>query len=131
MSLVGARDEIVGTGKQLPDTTIAVQSWSRALPAGASVRLDMWAPDQLWAAYMLSRQRVCSQAPLFGTDYPRVRISRRADYVLVDRRLLKPVDAVGPPLRKNVEWALYRMSPTVPGPDRCSQRMVQTVTSAY
>ena len=130
-ALVGARDEILRTGKQLPEATIAVQSWSRSLPAGASVRLDMWAPDELWAAYMLSRQRVCSQAPLFGTDYPRVRISRKADYVLVDRRLLKPADAVGAPLRENVGWALYRLSPAVPGPDSCSQRMVQTVTSAY
>ena len=60
-----------------------------------------------------------------------MRISRRADYVLVDRRLLRPVDAVGAPLRENAGWALYRMSPTVPGPDRCSQRMVQKVTSAY
>ena len=130
-ALVGARDEIVGTGKQLSDSTIAVQSWSRSLPARASVRLDMWAPDELWTAYMLSRQRVCSQAPLFGTDYPRVRISRRADYVLVDRRLLKPFDAVGRPQRENVGWALYRLSPTVPGPDLCSKRMVQQVTSAY
>ncbi|HEV7460374.1 MAG TPA: hypothetical protein VGN78_07555, partial [Solirubrobacteraceae bacterium] len=130
-ALVGARDEILGTGKQLNESTIAVQSWSRSLPAGASVRLDMWAPDELWAAYMLSRQRVCSQAPLFGTDYPRVPISRKADYVLVDRRLLKPVDAVGTPVRENVGWALYRLSPSVPGRDRCSQRMVQQVTSAY
>lgn len=130
-ALVGARDEIVGTGKQLNDSTIALQSWTRSLPAGASVRLDMWPPDELWAAYMLSRQRVCSQAPLFGTDYPRVRISRKADYVVVDRRLLRPVDATGAPLRENAVWALYRLSPTVPGPDRCSQRMVQEVTSAY
>jgi hypothetical protein len=130
-ALLGARDEILGTGKQLNESTIAVQSWSRSLPAGASVRLDMWAPDELWAAYMLSRQRVCSQAPLFGTDYPRVPISRKADYVLVDRRLLKPVDAVGTPVRENVGWALYRLSPSVPGRDRCSQRMVQQVTSAY
>ena len=130
-ALVGARDEVLSTGKQLGEPTIALQSWSRSLPADASVRLDMWPPDQLWGAYFFSRQRVCSQAPLFHTDYPRVRISRKADYVVVHQGMLEPFDAVGPPLRENRGWKLYRMNPNVPGPDRCSRRMVQEATRAY
>ena len=34
----------------------------------------------------------------------------------------------GPPLRQNDHFTLYRLRPTLPGPDRCSRRMVQTVT---
>jgi hypothetical protein len=124
-ALVGARDEVLGTGKQLGAPTIALQSWSGSLPPSASIRLDMWPPDQLWAAYFLSHQRLCSQAPLLGTDYPHVRISRKADYVIVQHDQLRPVDAVGPPVRQNQGWTLYRMNPAVPGHDRCSQRMVQ------
>jgi len=58
-----------------------------------------------------------------------VPVSRKADYVVVQRPLDKPVDAVGPPLMANSAYQLYRMNPRVPGPDRCSRAMVQTVTS--
>jgi len=130
-ALVGARDEILGTGKQLGQPTIDLQAWSHALPKTASIRLDTWPPDQLWVGYFLSGQRLCSQTPLLGTDYPRVRISRKADYVLTKTVQPKPVDAVGAPLLRNAGWKLYRMNPQVPGPDRCSKRMVQMVKRTY
>jgi hypothetical protein len=76
---------------------------------------------------MLSGQPLCSQKPLLDTSYPHVPVSRKADYVLVQRPLAKPFDAVGPPLMTNTAYALYRMNPDVPGPDRCSRAMVQTV----
>jgi hypothetical protein len=130
-ALVGARDEILGTGKQLGQPTIDLQAWSRSLPKSASIRLDTWPPEQLWLGYFLSGQRLCSRTPLLDTDYPRVHISRRADYVLTKTGRARPVDAVGAPVRQNEGWTLYRMNPSVPGPDRCSKRMVQRVKRAY
>ena len=64
-----------------------------------------------------------------ASSYPHVPVSRKADYVVVQRPLDKPVDAVGPPLMANSAYQLYRMNRRVPGPDRCSRAMVQTVTS--
>jgi hypothetical protein len=51
-----------------------------------------------------------------------------ADYVLVDNEFRRPTDAVGGPLWRGDWYTLYRLGPDLPGPDRCSQRMVQTVT---
>jgi len=39
----------------------------------------------------------------------------------------EPYDAVGPPVMANGEYRLYRLREGLPGGDRCSQRMVQTV----
>jgi hypothetical protein len=75
---------------------------------------------------MLSDHPLCSQRPLDDTSYPHVPLSRAADYVLV-RFLRRPFDAVGPPVRANREYRLYRLAEGLPGGDRCSQRMVQTV----
>jgi hypothetical protein len=68
---------------------------------------------------------VCSRLPLLNTEYPRVKVSRRADYIVSETGAPRPRDATGPALRTNLAYVLYRMSPAVPGPDRCSQRMVQ------
>jgi hypothetical protein len=51
--------------------------------------------------------------------------------VLTKTGRARPVDAVGAPVRQNEGWTLYRMNPSVPGPDRCSKRMVQRVKRAY
>jgi hypothetical protein len=40
-----------------------------------------------------------------------------------------PADALTPALRRLDAFALYRMKPSVPGPENCSRAMVQTVTS--
>ncbi|HEY8865378.1 MAG TPA: hypothetical protein VIM22_00480 [Solirubrobacteraceae bacterium] len=128
-SYAGARQEIRATGFQLGQPTIDLTGFAAAVPRHASIRLDMWAPQQLWAAYFLAARRVCSQAPLRNSQYPSVQISRRADYVIVTRDLRKPFDAIGPPVRANLGYVMYRMDPRVPGIDSCSQRMFEPVTS--
>jgi hypothetical protein len=122
-----ALKELLGTYDQLPKTMIALRGWDKRLPAHASVRLDVEPGPQLWVAYMLSGQRLCSQRPLLDTSYPHVPVSRKADYVLVQRPLAKPFDAVGPVLMQNSAYRLYRLRPGLPGPDRCSRRSVTTV----
>ena len=126
-ALQGAKLETASTFDELPRTTLELRGWAASLPAGASVRLDVQAESQPWPAYMMASRRLCSQRPLDDTAYPHVQVSRAADYVLVWQRR-KPFDAIGPPLRQNGEYALYRLRPGLPGGDRCSQRMIQTVT---
>jgi hypothetical protein len=122
-----ALKELLGTYDQLPKTMIALRDWDKRLPAHASVRLDVEPGPQLWVAYMLSGQRLCSQRPLMGTSYPHVPVSRKADYVIVERPLAKPFDAVGPVLMQNSAYRLYRLRPGLPGRDRCSRKSVTTV----
>ena len=45
--------DIRDTGYQLPQATIQLSAWADSLPKNASIRLDMWPPQQLWAAYFL------------------------------------------------------------------------------
>jgi hypothetical protein len=127
-ALQGARDEMAVTFDQTPRAVVALRDVDARLPPGASVRLDMDPNEQLWAAYMLSGQRLCSRRPLTRTSYPHVPASIDADYVLVDNEFRRPTDAVGGPLWRGDWYTLYRLGPDLPGPDRCSQRMVQTVT---
>jgi hypothetical protein len=114
--------ELNATGSQLPQATIRLADWARSVPAGASIRLDMWPPDQLWAGYFLSSRRLCSQLPLLDTDYPHVAVSRKADYIVATIATGRPADAIGPPLRVNEGYRLYRENPAVPGVDGCTQR---------
>ncbi len=105
-------------------------SLTRDVPAGDSIRLDVDPQQQNWAAYMLHQRRLCSQKPLEGTSYPHVRRSRKADFIVTEVKRPKPIDAIGDePVRRLTSWTLWRTDPAVPGPDRCSQRMVQTVTT--
>jgi hypothetical protein len=123
--------EVKGTGSQLPKTTIQLAGWAKSLPPGASIRLDMWPPNQLWAAYFLSARPLCSQAPLLETDYPHVPVSRKADYIVTSPALSRPRDAIGGWLRVNGGYALYRENPAVPGVSRCSKRRLdQTYSGA-
>ena len=123
-----ARDEVSTTFDQLPRTMLDLRSWTAGLPEDASVRLDVQPGTQLWVAYMLADRPLCSQRPLSDTSYPHVPLSQAADYVVV-RGLRRPFDAVGQPLQRNKELALYRLAPGLPGGDgRCSRRMTQTVT---
>ena len=124
----GASQEVANTFDQLPRELLALQDFDAALPDGASVRLDMNADGrQLWASYMLASQRLCSQKPVLDTSYPHVPISRAADFVLVERGMLKPFDAVGEPVLSQRQFRVYRLRAGLPGGDRCSQKMVQTV----
>ena len=52
------------TYDQLPRTMLALRGCGRAAAAGASVRLDVEPGPQLWVAYMLAGQPLCSQKPL-------------------------------------------------------------------
>jgi hypothetical protein len=129
-AVLGARLELHKHGHQLLAEQLELRDWSRDLPRDASIRLDTWPPNQLWGSYMLARNPLCSQYPLLHTDYPRVELSRKADYILVDwvgadfYRHRPPPDAAGGPLRSNGRFWLYRMKNDVPGPDRCSRRLV-------
>ncbi len=114
--------ELADTGYQLPQTTIQLTDWARSLPRGASIRLDMWPPLQLWAAYMLAPRPLCSQLPLLNTDYAHVAISRKADYIVASLAAGRPADAIGRPLRSNATYRLYRENPAVPGPSACTPR---------
>jgi hypothetical protein len=129
-----ARQELDRTTNQLPQTILGLRDFDRALPEGASVRLDVNPPLQIWVAYMMSGQPLCSPLPLLDTSYPHVPRSRRADYILIERKLLplargRHPDLAGPPVRENPDFLLYRARPGIPGPENCSRRMVQTVTA--
>lgn len=121
-----AREETSSTFDELPRTYLQLQEFSDALPPGSSIRLDMQPGAQLWAAYMLHEHPLCSQRPLSQTAYPHPPLSRAADFVVV-RHLRRPFDAVGAPIMANKEFRVYRLAPGLPGGDRCSQRMIQTV----
>lgn len=121
--------ELHATGYQLPRATIQLSSWADALPKGASVRLDMWPPNQLWAGYFLASRPLCSQAPLLGTDYAHVPVSRKADFIITTTGRGRPADAIGAPLRVNDGYRLYRENPAVPGPSFCSQRRQDRIYS--
>jgi hypothetical protein len=120
--------EIQATGSQLPKATIQLAGWAKSLPNGASIRLDMSPPNQLWAGYFLSARPLCSRVPLLGTDYPHVPVSRKADYIVATIPT-RPGDAIGPPLRVNDGYTLYRENPAVPGVSHCSQRRLNRLYS--
>jgi hypothetical protein len=124
----GARDETIITPDQTPRPVVALREVDAMLPPGASVRLDMDPNQQVWGAYFLSGQPVCSRRPLLNTSYPHVQASVKADYVVVDSRESgRPPDAIGQPLWRSEWYALYRLRAEIPGPDRCSRAMVQTI----
>lgn len=128
VAVQGARDETAATPDQTPRPIVALREVDALLPAGASVRLDLDPNEQIWAAYFLSGQRLCSRLPLLGTAYPHVPVSAKADYALIDHRdTRRPADATGAPVWRGEWFTLYRLRPGLPGPDRCSQRMVQTI----
>ncbi len=68
-----------------------------------------------------------SQLPLLHTDYPHVMLGRKANYIVATIPTGKPADAVGPVLRRNSGYCLYRESPAVPGPDTRTQRRVDRI----
>ncbi len=129
---LGAAQEIGQTFDQLPKSMLELKRVDALLPADQSVRLDIPADGrQLWAGIILSGQPLCSQRPVMETSYPHVPVSRPADYVLVDDDWRKPFDAVGPPVLTLDRYVLYRLRAGLPGPDRCSRKMVLTVKKLY
>jgi len=133
----GALDETSTTYDQTPKALLQLRVWSRALPRDDSIRLDITPGAQLWAQYMLAGHPTCSELPLLGTNYPHVAFSVKADYALIEvaptdspePRLNPPYGSVGGPVFENDSYALYRLSPSLPGRDTCTRRTVETVTS--
>ena len=123
----GADSEIAATGNQLSPDVRAVSAIPRLVGADQSVRLDMDPPLQIWVAYFLHQEPLCSQRPLLGTSYPHVAVSRKAGYILADRYAFPPADAAGPAIARVGEFELYRERADVPGRDRCSRTRVQTI----
>ena len=128
LALLSATDEMKLTVPQTIPELTELTTLDDRLPPAASVRLDVDPASQLWVAYFLSGQPLCSQRPLMETSYPHVPISRKADYVLADSRGRKPFDATGEAVWTGERYVLYRQDPRVPGPNFCSQQMFQTVT---
>lgn len=126
-ALGSANDELAETFDQLPRHVLALRSIDAALPPGQSIRLDIDPQEQNWAAFMLHGQPLCSQKPLLNTSYPHVPISRKARWILTKVDAPRPADAVGGPVRRLDAFTLWRQRSDVPGRERCSQRMVQTI----
>ncbi len=123
-----AQEEIAGTFDQVSRDLIELKQIDARLAPSESIRLDMQPNGRMqWVGHMLSGQPLCSQRPILGTAYPHVAVSRAADYVLVARDLRKPFDAVGPPVRTLDAFVLYHLRRGLPGGDRCSRKMIQTV----
>jgi hypothetical protein len=127
LGIEGARQETAMTYDQTPAWITGVGAATASVGPGESIRLDVDPPRQLWVAYFLADRRLCSQRPLLNTSYPHVPVSRKADFILRERAWGRPVDATGPVLWQNVHFALYRMSAAVPGPEVCSQEMIQFI----
>ncbi|WP_354699267.1 hypothetical protein DSM112329_04978 [Paraconexibacter sp. AEG42_29] len=128
MAMSAAAHEIGSTFDELPKNVLQLQDIDAALPPGQSVRLDIDPQEQNWVAFMMHGQPLCSQKPLLGTNYPHVQTSRKAQFILVRRDAPRPADAVGGPVQQIETFLLYRMRADVPGVDRCSQAMVETVS---
>jgi hypothetical protein len=121
-TIYSAEREIRFNGLQMPTAALALPQWTRALPPHATVRLDMPGPLQIWVAYFMDARPLCSMLPLIRTDYPHVQFSRKADYILAAVATGRPADAIGPPLRRNNGFWLFRENPRVPGPNLCTYR---------
>lgn len=125
---IAASQEINRTFDNATAYVLELRTWSRALPAGASIRLDV--PPigmQMWATYMLHEHPLSALEPL-GGFYPHPPRGRKARYVLTMRFQPRPVDAIGPPLLANAQFELWRMNPAVPGPDRSRRGLLDDYT---
>jgi hypothetical protein len=122
----GTRREVAGTYEQLTRSLLEVHAWDREIPATQSIRLDIppigW---QLWSWYLLPRHRVSAPVPL-GGFFPHPPRGTVADLALVKLPARRPPDAVGPPLRRNEDFRLYRLRPSR-GRDTSSQALISDV----
>lgn len=101
-----------------------LRSWSGRIPAGASIRVDVTPTGvQQWADYMLAAHPLSASDPL-REFFPHPPVGRKADYLLVNSDVPRPLDASGPPRLSNRRFSLYRIDPDLPGPDVSSRRMV-------
>ena len=126
---LAGRDRTLETHYQVGPELRELREWDRALPKDASIRLDVRFGTQFWASYFLASHPLSATYPVSNTQYPYVQFSRKADYILSKTFLPRPHDALKQPVFKNFDYTLWKMKPDVPGFDRSSRRMNQTVTS--
>ncbi len=125
---IGAARELDGTFAQATPSVLELSAWDRALPRDASIRIDVPpSGHQLWADYMLHDHPLSALAPL-GGFFPHPPPGRKADYALTFRPQPRPADAVGLPLEANAEFELWRMRPSLPGPDVSQRGLIWDVT---
>lgn len=126
---LNTRRELLHTDVYVSRDVLAIRDWSRSLPPRATVRIDVPpGGHQLWAGYMLADRRVCALRPLVGF-FPYPPQSRRADYAVAYSASGRPRDATGPPVRRTHQFTMWRLRPGLPGPDVCSRRMIDSITS--
>jgi hypothetical protein len=124
--VLNTEEEIGNTFDQLPPTTVELRDWARALPADASVRIDLPpGGHQLWALYFLHERRVSALDPLQDAGYPNPPRSVKADYVLSRTTDGRPRGAAGAAVRRNARLTLYRLRPTLPGRDQSAFELEQ------
>lgn len=125
----GAATEINSTYDNATRSVLALRTWSRELPRGSSIRIDVPpSGSQLWATYMLYRHPETALAPLGGI-FPHPPLLRKADYVIALRSQARPSDAVGAPLLRNQQYQLWRMNRHVPGPAITSRVLIYDTSS--
>ncbi len=128
VAATSTRRELIGTDDYASRYVLEIHDWARALPADASVRIDIGpGGHQLWADYMLSPRRVCALRPLVGF-FPYAQPGRKADYILTLSEQRRPADAAGAPVFANEQFRMWRMRAGVPGPDVCTPRMTDSIT---
>ena len=118
---IAASQEINRTFDNATANVLELRTWSRALPAGASIRLDV--PPigmQMWATYMLHEHPLSALEPL-GGFYPHPPRGRKARYVADDALPAAPGRRDRAAVARNAQFELWRMNPAVPG-----SRPVQT-----
>jgi len=131
-ALVRDRREFKEVGVQVPPELSEISDWSRGLPRGTSVRIDIpQSGVQLWAAYFLAEHPVDSIDPVLFTTYAHPPWGAIADYSLALRviplRALRRLGVTGPPIRENRQFVLRRIV-VPPGntlPPTASLRQVQ------
>jgi hypothetical protein len=89
----------VSQNEQVTPQLLQIRQWAAALPAGASVRVDIPPTHgglQLWAVYMLGDHPVDSYEPVLNTTYAHAAAGFRADYSL-SLSVYPRADPVGAP----------------------------------
>jgi hypothetical protein len=126
--IAGARTEIDNTYDQLTPDLLQLREFSDELPPGSSIRIDL-RPDahQFWARHWLHEHPLSVRSQPIGSVFPYPPLSRKADYILT-KAGRDPADAVGAPVLENPSYAIYRMDPSVPGPDRTSRKLFDSYT---
>ena len=123
----GTREAVVHTYVQTPRYLFDLRKWDREIPADQTIRIDVprgsW---QLWSYYLMPRHRVSALDPL-GGPFPHPPKGVRADLALAFHPTRPPYGAVGPPIRRNEAFALYRLRPGLPGPDVSSRALIYDI----